>query len=364
MKNITWLLCMLCAALTTKAQEETFTDVFFLDFESGKIELTAQSVDTWYSNYNRFYESDSIHCVFRRKFSGRKDEENIIVENRIHFIQQRLAEHSIPLDIVSIGFLDRKEFQDEGDHDLKISFHYVGYNTEVVYIKDTTITDSRGWRFTCPQDKVAEMRKVNVNRGNIEELGAVGSEYNGDILLYESCISVEVPKASSLHEAHLKLPFEYLEGNGYSLYKMANIDGWYVPVDDDKAKFSKSSGAKMLKLPAENALWCLAKPFQVAGTFNISAPNGFMIRSVVIHSENPYLQLFLPPSANKMSVEIPDLMDYRNMTCNITVVDMSGAEFTSGMQPLASLKSGRLKSFLESNPNTLSAEFFTQSVQH
>jgi hypothetical protein len=135
-------------------------------------------------------------------------------------------------------------------------------------------------------------------------------------------------------------------------------------VEEDKAKFSKSSGAKMLKLPAENALWCLAKPIQVASTFNISAPTGFMIRSVVIHSENPYLQIVLPPSANKMAVEIPDLLGYDNVTCNITVSDMSGTEFMSGMQPLASLKSGRLKSFLESNPNTLSAEFFTHSVQH
>ena len=364
MKNITWLLCMLCAALTSRAQEETFTDVFYLDFESEKIELTAQSVDTWYSNYNRFYESDSIHCLFRRKFSGRKDEENIIVENRINFIQQRLAEHSIPLDIVAIDFLDRKEFQGAGDHDLQVSFRHVQHKTDVVFIKDTTITDARGWRFTCPQDKVAEMRKVKVNTGNIEELGAVRSEYNGDILLYESCISVEAPRASSLHEAHLKLPFEYLEGSGYSLYKMANIDEWYVPVEEDKAKFSKSSGAKMLKLPAENALWCLAKPIQVASTFNISAPTGFMIRSVVIHSENPYLQIVLPPSANKMAVEIPDLLGYDNVSCNITVSDMSGTEFMSGMQPLASLKSGRLKSFLESNPNTLSAEFFTHSVQH
>jgi hypothetical protein len=169
---------------------------------------------------------------------------------------------------------------------------------------------------------------------------------------------------SSLQEAYIKLPFDYLEGGGYSLYKMANIDDYYIPVDEDKAKFSKSAGVKMLKLPAENALWCLAKPIQVGSNFNISAPTGYMIRSVEIHSENPYLQLLLPPSANKMSVEIPDLSGFENVTCNITVSDMSGTEFASGMQPIESLKSGRLKSFMESNPNTLSAEFFSHSNQH
>jgi hypothetical protein len=355
---------MLCAAVSSRAQEEEFTDVFYLDFSTEKTELTAEAMDAWYANYNRFYESDSIRCVFRRKFSGRNDNENIIIEKRVNFILERLAEHYVDLSMVSFDFLDRKEFQGGIDHDLQISYRHIDHKTEIVFVKDTTITDARGWRFTCPQDKVAEMRNINVNTLNIEDVGAIRSEYNGDILHYESCIYVESPAASSLQEAYIKFPLDYLEGSGYNLYKMANIDECYIPVDEDKAKFSKSAGAKMLKLPAENALWCLAKLIEVESTFNISAPSGFMIRSVEIHSENPYLQLVLQPSENKMSVEIPDLSGYENVTCNITVLNMSGAEFVSGMHPMDSLKSGRLKSLLESNPNTLSAEFFPPSDSH
>jgi hypothetical protein len=365
MKNITWLLCMLCAA-TTIAQEEKFqfTDIFFLDFDSDKTELTAESMDTWYFVYDRLYESDSIHCVFRRKFSGRKEEENIIIERRVQFIQQRLLEHNIPVEIVSMDFLDKAEFADGGNHDLQISFRYMKHKNDVAYIKDTTVTDSRGWRFTCKMDEIAEMRKIAVHSGNVGELGAVKSEYNSQILLYETCVSVVAPTSSILHDAYLKVPFEYLEGGGYSLYKMSNVGEWYVPVDEDKAKFNKSSGTKMLKLPAENALWCLAKPIDVTNTFTISAPEGYMIRSVEIHSENPYLHLTLRPSANKLSLEIPDLMGYDNVTCNLHVADMTGTEFASGIQPLTSFKSGRLKSIIESNPNTLSAQFFPHSVQH
>lgn len=76
------------------------------------------------------------------------------------------------------------------DHDLQFSFRYSEHKTKLVIITDTTVTDARGWRFTCPKDKVAEMRKININTGNIEDLGAARSEYNGDILQFESCISV------------------------------------------------------------------------------------------------------------------------------------------------------------------------------
>lgn len=353
MKICMVILCAFSAPLLAQDFDMDGYLSFYLRYEEQSPNLSEYEEGKLLDYVYDLFLSDRVIIEIRRE--GGSFSDDALTDKRYNYFlelckEYQLSELSTDIRIVSTRF----------EEDLQAHVRIL-YNDPTVAKararKEGVFTHPDGWRAGCFVSDIPFLRETRVRvyrtPEELEQLNLITTDEAGVRLEVFAVVSVAFATDTILPlSAKFQIPLHGISEVGCVEYALMTNSLSTFPANGNKASVKREEGVMIWKLDTnKSGVYVIAGRSSDTGTFKFNAPEGYAILSGQAFSMNPYMRVNASVSSNQLSASFQNMPSSDQVTCEFTLQDMQGNQYTIAAVSAELLMKENFLSFLrKGNP--------------
>jgi hypothetical protein len=330
MKICMVILCAFSAPLLAQDSDMDGYLSFYLRYEDRAPNLSEYEESKLLDYVYDLFLSDRVIIEIRRE--GASFVEDALTDQRYNYFVELCKEYELS-DLSTDIRIVATRFDEDVQAHVRILYHDPTAQKKTVR-KEGVFTHPDGWRAGCFVSDIPFLRETRVRvyrtPEELEQLNLITSDEAGVRLEVFAVVSVAFATDTILPlSVKFQIPLHGISEVGCAEYSLMTNSLSTFPANGDKASVKREDGMMIWKLDTDKSgVYVIAGRSADTGTFKFNAPEGYAILSGHAMSMNPYMRVDATVASNQLSASFHNMPAPEHVTCEFTLADMQGNQYT------------------------------------
>jgi len=330
MKICIVILCVLTAPALAQDSGSSEYLSFYLRYDDRETMLSEYEEGKLLDYVYDLFLSESVIIDIRR--SGSSFAQDALTEQRYHYFSELCKEYQLSELTTKINIVTTR-FEEDAQADVRVLYRDPTQAKKVVR-REGVFTHPDGWRVNCFLSDIPFLQgtQIHVMRTpeELSKLNLLTVDEWGNRLEIFGVVSVTLAADTVLpSRVKFQIPLHGISEVGCVEYTlMSNAENTF-PSNGSKASVKREDGLMLWKLDTNRSgLYVIAGRTSDAQTYKFNVPEGFAILSGRAMSMSPYMNVEAVVAGNQLSASFRNMPAPELVTCEFTLADMQGNEYT------------------------------------
>jgi len=364
MKICIAILCLLSAPILAQESNESGSLSFFLRYEKGEKNLSDHEEGLLLDYVYDLFLSERVVIDIRRE--GNSYSDDALTTHRYDYFSELCREYQLSDLTTSINIVTQRFEEDEDAH-VRITYRDPSGQQKLVR-QEGIFTHPDGWRAHCFASDVGYLQGTTVRifktPEELRDLNLLTVDDGGVRLEVFAVVSVTfVSDTIFLNPIKFQIPLHGLEEIGCKEFTLMTNATNSFPSNANKASVKREDGMMLWKLDTEKSgVYVIARRATDAQVFKFNAPEGYAILGGQATSMSPYMNVEATVANNQLSATFNNMPEADKVTCEFTLVDLDGNQYTIAAVSAKELMNDSFLSFLRKGDPVLPENLVAQKV--
>jgi hypothetical protein len=366
MKICIVILCVLAApAFAQDSKNEDYLS-FYLRYDSREPNLSGYEEGRLLDYVYDLFLSESVIIDILRTGSSYSDD--ALTEQRYNYFVELCKEYQISDATARINIVTSRFEEDEQAH-VRVLYQDPS-STKKFVRREGVFTHPDGWRASCFLSDVPFLQRTDIRvfrtPEELQELNLLTVDEVGNRLEVFAVVSVSFANDTVLpNTVKFHIPLHGISEIGCMEYALMSNSCNTFPSNGNKAAVKREDGVMLWKLDTNRSgMYVIAGRAPDPQIFKFNAPEGYAILGAHASSMSPYMSVEATVASNQLSATFSNMPAPERVTCEFTLVDLNGTQYTIAAVSAKMLLNDSFLSFLRKGDPVLPENLVAQKVMN